>query len=246
MLHSRQLGPTFHSQRHFHLTSYATPALLRTVQSFRFYVLVWLRSLRTSLRRPDVAMTTSMSDASLHLLGQPSAAKRCKLCSDITIYRLVEHAKVGLPKDGLIQNTPGAYFLQHSSMEDLEASANDGCDLCGLFVNTLKGYEEDDEWMQSPDTLKGSTCDPAKWLFAIARQMPESSIKISIASGLAKSETRDGAVLVDTVVVQVRALQGNDSDFHAQDEWQSPPFHFLRFKIVARPSKCKSCSQLLN
>jgi hypothetical protein len=138
-----------------------------------------------------------------------------------------------MPYMGHIPNRADAYFRHHDSVDDLENAANKGCDVCNLIVNTLKGYEEEEQWTVSPDKWVGSECDPEKSLFAVAQRMPKSNVSVSIASGTSHGATRNGATLLDTLLVQIGPLQGGDMEAEEEDHWEPPDFPHLCFKIVA-------------
>jgi len=181
-----------------------------------------------------IDMTGVSFDASL---GTSSAKERCKLCSALTIPRLVQMAEVELAEVGFVPDRPDAHYQHHDSIEALEASANSGCDLCTLFVNTLKGYEENDDWTVSSDTWVGSGCDPDKSLFGAVQRsaglVPSSDIKICLASGhSSEKEMLDGRVLMDTILVQVGPTQKVERDPELEGAFEAPDFPQLYFKLT--------------
>jgi hypothetical protein len=173
---------------------------------------------------------------------KPGEEARCNVCKNLTITRLVQSAKIELAGMGYVPDRPDAYFQHHSSVNALENSASAGCDLCTLFVDTLKGYEEDDDWTVSSDTWVGSGCDPSKSLFSVVKQpsamVPSTDIKLCIASGRStEPEIMGGKVVLDTIVLQVGPTQKAEKDPELNGEFEEPDFPRLFFKLTVPRGK---------
>jgi hypothetical protein len=175
-----------------------------------------------------LGMALAPADAALRAATRSASKTRCEHCKRLTITHLVEFAEVDLPHMGQLQSDPNTYFHHHDSIDALKISANRGCDFCGFIVDTLAGYEEDDEWTPSPNNWKGSKCDPSKSLFAAAQQLSRTN-----SSGRSHGATRDGITLLDTLIVQVGPVQGGDVENSQDENWEPPDFPHLCFKLVA-------------
>jgi hypothetical protein len=184
----------------------------------------------------SLGMALPRSDAGLHAGTQSRVARRCDYCRRLSITHLVEYAKVDLPDLGWLQPDPSTYFHHHNSIDALKTSADAGCDFCSLIVDTLNGYEEEDEWRASANNWKGSGCDPSRSLFTAAQQLPTTEISIALSSGRshgAHRTTRDGATLLDTLIVNIGPVQSGDGESTRDDAWEAPDFPHLCFKLTA-------------
>jgi hypothetical protein len=182
------------------------------------------------------------SHNSLPTTTKPREEARCSVCKDLTITRLVQFAEIELAYMGYVPDRPDAYFQHHGSVNALEDSANAGCSLCTLFVDTLKGYEEDDNWTVSSDTWVGSNCDPENSLFSVVKRpsamVPSTDIKICIASGRStESEIIDGKKVLDTIVLQIGPTQKAEKDPELNGEFEEPDFPRIFFKLTVPQGK---------
>jgi hypothetical protein len=187
-------------------------------------------------------MSSASLDIALPAATKPRKEARCKFCKDLTITRLVQSVKIELAGMGYAPDRSDAYFQHHGSVNALEDSANAGCSLCTLFVDTLKGYEEDDDWTVSSDTWVGSGCDPEKSLFSVVKRpsalVPSTDIKICIASGRStEPEIRDGKLVLDTIVLQVGPTQKAEKDPELNGQFEEPNFPRLSFKLTVPRGK---------
>ncbi|MBE3044754.1 hypothetical protein IMZ48_19780 [Candidatus Bathyarchaeota archaeon] len=85
---------------------------------------------------------------------------RCSRCTALELQELVDLAKINSDKE------------HHTSIHDLERSAHEGCDLCGLIIRAFaeSTSSEDRYWTRDEGTL----------LDVIKTWRDESSIRISI------------------------------------------------------------------
>jgi hypothetical protein len=192
-------------------------------------------------------MIETLSITSSDTAAKPLAGAYCEVCKTLTISRLVQCARVELAEMSYMPDRSDAYFQHHDSVKTLEDSAIAGCSLCTLFVDTLKGYEENDDWTISSGTWLGSRCDPEQSLFSVVKQpstlVPSTDIKLCLASG--KSNVReiiDGKTLLDTMILQVGPTQKVEKDPELNGQFESPDFPQLLFKLTAprgmRPCFC--------
>jgi hypothetical protein len=182
-------------------------------------------------------MTGSLLTTSSHAATKPLAGAHCKVCKTLTISRLVQCARVELAEMSYMPDRPDAYLQHHDSVEALEGSSLAGCSLCTLFVDTLKGYKENDDWSVSSGTWLGSRCDPEQSLFSVVKQpstlVPSTDIKLCLASGRSNvPEIIDGKTLLDTMILQVGPTQKVEKDPELNGEFESPDFPQLLFKLT--------------
>jgi hypothetical protein len=165
----------------------------------------------------------------------PRAGAKCEICKTLTISRLVQCAKIEFASMGFMPDRTDAHFQHHDSVEALEKSALAGCSLCTLFVETLKGYKEDDDWTISSETWLGSKCDAEKSLFRVVKQpsslVPSTDIKLCIARST-ESEIMDGKTLLDTIILQVGPTQTVEKDPELNGDFESPDFPPLFFNLT--------------
>lgn len=160
---------------------------------------------------------------------------RCAHCNNLTIEGLIELAKIELADT--VRVPKRAYYQHHKSVTDLENSANAGCDLCSLIVRCLKGNEVTDSL--AADKWVGTDCDLEESLFAAAKRLPYSDVKICIASGeVSYEDTLDSTHVLDTILVQVGPLVDLDRDPNEEPDWEFPVLQFklttLRGKFILR------------
>ncbi|SPO07383.1 uncharacterized protein DNG_10077 [Cephalotrichum gorgonifer] len=94
---------------------------------------------------------------------------RCSYCSSLAIQKLVDLAKVEF--QGAV-SPRSEYYQHHASVHDLERSAQDGCDLCGLILGAFAESTSDDDWYY--------TREDETLLDALKRWDDETPIRISI------------------------------------------------------------------
>lgn len=128
------------------------------------------------------------------------ACTQCVKCADLTIEHLVDLAHKEFSRDDRVPIA--ACYQLHDSIEGLETAADAGCEFCSLLLGCLKGYVDNghgvaDEW-------EDEDCNSGDSLLALARQLPQSEVRLCIAS-------EDSGVLdmfadvkvLDTLLVQV-------------------------------------------
>ncbi|KAL6711578.1 hypothetical protein ACN47E_004512 [Coniothyrium glycines] len=162
----------------------------------------------------------------------PNAA-RCEYCTGLTISRLMDLAKIRLNVDTNVSRF--AYYQHHMSLEDLEASAETGCDICSLFITSLKNYEDTGSWVA--EKWLGSTCDVERSLYSAASSLSVSDVKISIVCGEAwPSDTIATISVLDTILVQIGPLRDlSDMSPSEEPDWDEPQpeFPVLQFKLMS-------------
>lgn len=142
-------------------------------------------------------------------------AFECRYCAELSISALIELARKEFAGDTFPSR---AYYLHHSSVDDLEDSADKGCSFCLLLVRCFKATPSD--WNEMPPYHNnGSIYDLAKWL-------PISDIKISINSThVCHGESLDLVRTFDTVMVQIGSKEY--SPYSSEDDtgdWAFPHF----------------------
>ncbi|KAJ4375897.1 hypothetical protein N0V83_001175 [Neocucurbitaria cava] len=158
---------------------------------------------------------------------------RCALCNNLTIEGLIELARIELADSVWVPKR--AYYQHHNSVTDLENSANAGCDLCSLLVSCLKGNEDTDSL--AANKWIGIDCDLEESLFAAAKRLPYSDVKICIASGEASyGDTLDSIHVLDTILVQVGPLVDLDRDPDLEPDWEFPALQFKLTTLRENPS----------
>lgn len=154
---------------------------------------------------------------------------RCRFCRDLSIETLVSLAKKEI--DGYHSFPQQAFYQHQPSINDLEASASNGCDLCDLILGCL--------FVTSPETLLGTgspeqredqDCDLDESMYAVAKTLETSCIKIAItADHLYCNEVKLPAdCQLDTLLVQV-GPRADDPDEYGM-HWELPPL-FLTLSL---------------
>ncbi|KAK0649935.1 heterokaryon incompatibility protein-domain-containing protein [Cercophora newfieldiana] len=159
-------------------------------------------------------------------------ASRCQLCANLTITHLIELAQKEFkarifPKE--------AYYKHHKSFDDLERSAEAGCDLCQLIYECFSGTPQDDgAGFMWPTKWKGRDLDVEESMCAAVKELDASDVKIAVDSSHAWTNDRFEDVRVfDMLIVQVGRsyLSTIDSDNESETETESFPELLLTFGI---------------
>ena len=133
----------------------------------------------------------------------------CRLCAGLSINVLVELAR----KEFAGRDMPQwAFYQHHNSIQDLESSADRGCDFCILIVECFKGTPVDaNSWPRWPPRWTGTACKPEDSMFASAKELPVSDIKICInSSHIYASDTIDQVQVFDHLLVHVGPIAAHD------------------------------------
>ncbi|KAI1266220.1 heterokaryon incompatibility protein-domain-containing protein [Xylariaceae sp. FL1019] len=147
---------------------------------------------------------------------------RCEYCARLSISSLIDLARI----DFRARTISAAASYQHQpSLDDLEASAIQGCDLCTLIVNSLNATPRNAEYAQYPLANEEST-----WFYL--RTLKESNIGLSIdAAHLYPYDRLDQAQVFDTLVIHIGPLPGRFSRTR-----NIKPYDHLSFTIFRSPT----------
>lgn len=106
---------------------------------------------------------------------------RCQCCEKLFLSDLVALAQKEFTANEFPQNS---FYQHHSSFDALEQAANDGCNFCQLVLECFKGTpsrESTGDLLWPKEWLRGD-CDVSESMYAEAKDLDESSIKIAINS----------------------------------------------------------------
>ncbi|RYO90416.1 hypothetical protein DL763_005336 [Monosporascus cannonballus] len=145
-------------------------------------------------------------------------ATRCEYCAKLTVSRLVELAEEGYAEQTVFPHS--SYYQHHGSFSELERSAGNGCDLCRLIVDCFRGapFDPSSFPLVWPETWIGpERCDIAKSMYAAAKQLPVSDVKLALRASHEWYEL-DKVRMFDTIMVLIGpvdepAPEEHDSDF---------------------------------
>ena len=109
-----------------------------------------------------------------------TTGQRCVKCVNLTIVNLVRLASEEFAQPDAVPKY--GHFKHHKSVQGLEDSAVKRCDFCSLVIDCLKRYSEGSvnrltlarEWRDDQCVYEDS-------LYAAAKNLPMSDVKISIA-----------------------------------------------------------------
>lgn len=136
-------------------------------------------------------------------------SSRCKYCAGLFLSNLVDLTSTELHGHEFPQ---AAYYQHHSCFQDLEHAANDGCDLCQLILECFKGtpFKGDLTW---PEEWEGEGCDVERSMYAEAKDLDVSDVKISINSeDVWFFATLESVRVLDNLLVQVGPRQDDPYD----------------------------------
>lgn len=155
---------------------------------------------------------------------------QCAKCANLTIEHLVDLAHKEFSRDDRVPSA--ACYQLHDSIEDLELAADAGCEFCYLLVACLKGYVDNGHWFA--DEWEGEECNPEDSLLAVARQLPQSEVRLCIASEDSDmNDTLADIKVFDTLLVQVGSYDVPESWEEIENEIQSSPV----FKLTLSSSR---------
>ncbi|KAF2125004.1 HET-domain-containing protein [Dothidotthia symphoricarpi CBS 119687] len=153
---------------------------------------------------------------------------RCQCCTGLTINNLIDLVPIELAGHDFPQKD---FYQHHDSIEDLENSANEGCDFCGFILECLKGFRDTDRWIA--DEWEGAGLQVEDSLYTAAKKLPFSHIKFCITSAELKIDSTLADVRAyDRLLVQVGPIKdyGNDYDLEVDDQPEFPLI-WLRLSI---------------
>ncbi len=180
---------------------------------------------------------------------------RCKLCAGLSVSTLLDLAKEEFKGCEFPRR---AFYQHHQSFHDLEEAAERGCDFCSLILNEFKGTltKDDGRPVTWPRNWLGSQCPIDDSMYAVAKELPDSNVRIGINSDAYYSATTLNEVsMLDTLLVQVgpRTIPDEDQDqdadlsdpkyWEAGQYWElpalwldlsTPQSMMSRFSITAR------------
>ncbi|KAK5652811.1 hypothetical protein OQA88_9477 [Cercophora sp. LCS_1] len=135
---------------------------------------------------------------------------RCQPCCGLSIEHLIDLAKT---QYGGFTFPDKAYYAHQASFDDLEASAENGCDLCRLIVDCYKGAPLD--WYNWPSIWKGSGNDINDSMYMAIRELDATDVRIAIDSSHAFAGTDDleDIRVFDSLMVQVGASSDSWEDY---------------------------------
>jgi hypothetical protein len=135
----------------------------------------------------------------------------------MSIQRLVELAEQEFSSHNFPQQ---AFYQHHASFDDLEESANKGCDFCVLILESFKGSGPviDAQW---PETWLGRECGVHNSMYFEAKSLDVSDVKVCInTEHLYLSERIERVQVFDTLLVQVGIISNPSED--AEDQALPP------------------------
>lgn len=148
--------------------------------------------------------------------------KCCHFCRDLSIETLVSLAKKEI--DGYHSFPQQAFYQHQPSIDDLEASASNGCDLCDLILGCLcVSSPEMLLGTGSPEQREDQDCDLDESMYAVAKMLEVSSIKIAITADhlYCNEVTLPADCQLDTLLVQVGPRADDPAEYGMH--WELPP-----------------------
>lgn len=137
---------------------------------------------------------------------------RCHYCDNLSISKLINLAKKEFWAGRMARQ---AFYQHHGSLEDLEESANLGCDFCTLILQCLKGTP----WYRFPfETIYNSDIPMDGSLYGYAKdKLSVTDIKICISSSHVFPGTPFNEVRVfDLLYVQVEPSSSDDHEWNLE------------------------------
>ncbi len=138
---------------------------------------------------------------------------RCKLCAGLSVRVLLDLAK---EEFGSWDFPRRAFYQHHQSLHDLEEAARQGCDLCHLILDSFKGAPtENDRPTTWPRNWLGPQCPIDGSMYAVAKGLPDSNVRVCINSDAYYSLiTLNEVSMLDMLLVQVgpREIPAEDQD----------------------------------
>lgn len=146
-------------------------------------------------------------------------AHQCQYCANLSVSLLVDLAEKEFESYIFPQR---ASYRHHCSFENLEKSAENGCDFCQLVLECFKCTPADDDLPQDwPSEWIGPECATERSMYGIAKSLPISDVKICIASdSVPYGEPLEKVRVFDAIMVQVGPRAENDEDDWT---WGMPP-----------------------
>ncbi|KAF3770676.1 HET-domain-containing protein [Cryphonectria parasitica EP155] len=149
-------------------------------------------------------------------------ARRCHHCVGLSIESLIRLAKDEFK--GYHEFPKQAFYQHHNSLQDLEASAESGCELCTLILDCFKGAQvedADDRPMAWPEDWVSDNHELGTSMFTVAKGLDDSSIRIAIsADHVYATAGIEDVSQFDTLLVQIGP---RDDGPEAVMDWVLPP-----------------------
>lgn len=136
---------------------------------------------------------------------------RCQCCADLSIHLLLEMMGSVLKSEW--SNMPwNSFYRHHISMDDLETSANHGCDFCTLLLESFQimpAYRfSNASWLGEPSQYDH---DDRGSMFSVLKQLPLMVLHICIHSRhISTTDKWESAQVFDQIVVQPRGIPTSD------------------------------------
>lgn len=151
--------------------------------------------------------------------------QRCSYCANLSIESLVSLAVEEFDGHQFPQR---AFFEHHRSFEELENSAETGCDFCQVILESFQTTPES----PGDDRTLDETCDNSESLYAAARFVEPSHVKISINSDHVYSfEARDQVRVFDTILVQVGRTSPRADEVGSEDDTEELYLEPVKLRI---------------
>ncbi|KAI5917149.1 HET-domain-containing protein [Camillea tinctor] len=144
---------------------------------------------------------------------------RCQYCEGLSLSRLIALAKQEYGSGVMPEQ---AFYQHHASLNDLENSATNGCDLCCLVLESLKctgcepGYDK---------VWSAPVCQLEESRFTRMKDLATTDIKLCITSScLYGSDSLDSVRVLDSILVHIGPVPLRDASPKSfDDEWALDP-----------------------
>ncbi|KAI0893396.1 heterokaryon incompatibility protein-domain-containing protein [Annulohypoxylon nitens] len=136
---------------------------------------------------------------------------RCQCCADLSIHLLLEMMSSVLKSEW--SNMPwNSFYRVHISMDDLETSANHGCDFCTLLLESFQitpAYRfSNASWLGEPSQYDH---DDRGSMFSVLKQLPLMVLHICIhPRHISITDKWESAQVFDQIVIQPRGIPTAD------------------------------------
>lgn len=145
-------------------------------------------------------------------------AYTCQYCATLSINRLVELTREDF---SVYTYSPSKSFPHHKSIDDLDASAQKGCGLCRLIVDSFKGTPHQSSSLWPKTSWEGPDCPQTSSLWGCFKgSSSETDVKLCIGTGtLYITDPPEKMTVLENLLVQVGLPppdSGRDEDY---EDW---------------------------
>lgn len=134
---------------------------------------------------------------------------QCEFCANLSISHLIDLAQQESPPI-YTGDSSQIFYQHHGSLADLEMSAQQGCELCRLIIEYLKGAEKKLHGFITRWT--GATIsDEEESAYSLARDLPRNHVTMCITASHMFAHSTDEVLVYDRVIVQIGDMEGPDS-----------------------------------